>query len=308
MLVFASLYFKFRALNSRQQYQIGIVTTSILLSLSFNDTFLKLLICESGGEMKGISGKNVVVTAGGSGIGLAIAHTFSSLGANVTICDVSEASLQSLSISHPEITAVKADVADETQISYLFDEAVKAMGGVDILVNNAGISGPTAAIEDIALQDWQACMRVNIDGCFLCCRHVVPLLKEQGSGSIINIASTAGTLAYPMRAPYAASKWAMVGLTKTLAMELGPYNIRTNSIAPGSINNPRMDGVITREAASKGVQEQEIRDTYAKQSAMRTFIDPEEIADMAVFLSSDLGRNINGQIIAVDGFAETITT
>jgi len=258
--------------------------------------------------VKGISGKNVIVTAGGSGIGLGIARGYQSLGANVTVCDVDGASLAALSKTHPSLTAVKADISDEEQVTHLFETAIDKMGSVDILVNNAGISGPTSPLENISLADWRSCMSVNIDGCFLCCRQVVPFLKEQGGGSIINISSTAGIFAYPMRAPYAASKWAMIGLTKTLAMELGSFGIRTNSIAPGSINNSRMDGVIARESIAKGVSEEEIRESYARQSAMRSFIDVEEIADMAIFLSSDLGKNINGQVIAVDGFAETITT
>jgi len=257
--------------------------------------------------VKGILGKNVVVTAGGSGIGLGIALGYKALGANVTICDVDDANLAAVRSENPTVIAVKADISKEEQVAQLFKTAIGEMGSIDILVNNAGISGPTAPLEGISLTDWRACMNVNIDGCFLCCREVVPFLKAQGAGSIINISSTAGIFAYPMRAPYAASKWAMVGLTKTLAMELGPFGIRTNSIAPGSINNARMDGVIAREAVSKGVSEAEIRESYAQQSAMRSFIDVEEISDMAIFLSSDLGKHINGQVIAVDGFAETIT-
>lgn len=250
----------------------------------------------------------MVVTAGASGIGRAIAHGFHARGGIVAVCDISREHLDTLQGEMPGIIAGHADVSVETEVDAFFDHAVAELGGIDVLVNNAGISGPTGGIETLSLDDWKQCLAVNLDGCFLCCRRVVPLMKAQSGGVIINISSTAGVFAYSMRTPYAASKWAMVGLTKTLAMELGAHGIRVNSIAPGSINNARMDGVIAREAEAKGVGEDEIRQSIIRQSAMRTLIDPKEIADMALFLASDNGLNINGQIIAIDGYSETLAT
>ncbi|MHA1600142.1 MAG: SDR family oxidoreductase, partial [Alphaproteobacteria bacterium] len=220
--------------------------------------------------MKGLKGKRVVVTAGASGIGRAIAHGFHARGGNVAVCDISREHLDTLQGEIPGIIAGQADVSDEAEVDAFFDHALAELGGIDVLVNNAGVSGPTGGIETLSLDDWKHCTAVNLDGCFLCCRRVVPLMKAQSGGVIINISSTAGILAYPMRAPYAAAKWAVVGLTKTLAMELGAQGIRVNSIAPGSINNARMDGVIARESAVKGVSEDEIRQSYVRQSAMRT--------------------------------------
>jgi NAD(P)-dependent dehydrogenase (short-subunit alcohol dehydrogenase family) len=255
-----------------------------------------------------LDGKRVVVTAGASGIGRAIAHGFHARGGKVAVCDISRDFLDTLEEELPGVVAGQADVSDEVEIEAFFDHALAQLGGIDVLVNNAGVSGPTGGIETLSLADWKQCTAVNLDGCFLCCRRAVPLMKAQSWGVIINIASTAGILAYPMRTPYAASKWAVVGLTKTLAMELGGHGIRVNAIAPGSINNDRMDGVIAREAKAKVVSENEIRQSYVRQSAMKTMIDPEEIADIALFLASENARHINGQIIAVDGYSETLVT
>ena len=182
------------------------------------------------------------------------------------------------------------------------------MGGVDVLVNNAGISGPAGPVDTLEPEAWRQTMEVNINGQFYCTRRVVPALKAQRSGSIVNIASTAGLFGYPWRTPYAASKWAVIGFTKSLAMELGEYGIRANAICPGSINNPRMDGVIAMEAAVSGRSEAEIRQQYAKQVSLQTFIDPEEIANMVLFICSPLGAKITGQALCVDGHTETLRT
>ncbi len=258
--------------------------------------------------MRGLDGKRVVVTAGGSGIGRAIAQGFADRGGRVAVCDISQDHLDALQAALPGVIAARADVSSETDVDGFFDLVLAELGGIDVLVNNAGVSGPTGGVDSLSLEDWRHCTAVNLDGSFLCCRRAVPVMKAQSSGVIVNIASTAGVLAYPLRAPYAAAKWAVVGLTKTLAMELGGDGIRVNAIAPGSINNDRMAGVIAREAAAKGVSEDEVRQAYVQQSAMRTLIEPEEIADMALFLASDNGRHINGQVIAVDGYAETLVT
>ena len=256
--------------------------------------------------MKGIEGKRVIVTAGARGIGKSIAASYLNLGAKVAICDIDEISLNEIQQDFPSLLTACVDMSSLPQTDSFFDIVESQFGGIDIVINNAGISGPTGNIEDITLKDWKTCLSVNIDSLFLTARRCVPLMKQQQAGSIVNIASTAGLFAYPKRAPYAASKWAMIGLTKTLAMECGEFGIRVNAIAPGSINNERMDGVISREALLKKSSEQEIRELYVKQTALRTFIDPVEIADMAIFLTSDLGKNISGQVIAVDGFAETL--
>lgn len=250
----------------------------------------------------------VWITAGGQGIGRAIAEAFLANGAQVHVCDVDAARLAECAAELPALGASVADVADSAQVQQSFDAAIAQMGGIDVLVNNAGISGPTGAVEDIDPLAWQQTMNVNINGHFYCTRLVVPLMKAQRSGSIVNISSTAGLYGYPLRSPYASSKWAVIGFTKTLAMELGELGIRANAICPGSINNSRMDGVIEREAALRGLSTAEIRQSYAKQVSMQTFIDPEEIANMVLFISSPLGAKISGQALCIDGHTETMRT
>lgn len=244
--------------------------------------------------------QKVIVTAGGSGIGKAIADKFLAGGAHVHIADISPEAVDAQS-GTTNLTASVADVSDEDSVAEMFNAAITNLGGLTTMVNCAGIAGPTAALEHIALQDWRACLAVNLDGAFLCSRMAIPHLKAIGSGSIVNISSTAGLMGYPLRSPYASAKWALIGLTKTMAMELGPYGIRVNVICPGSVDGPRMDRVIAAEAAKKGVEAEVIRDRYTADSSLRTFIDAEDIANMVSFLSSDEARRVSGQAIPVDG-------
>jgi NAD(P)-dependent dehydrogenase (short-subunit alcohol dehydrogenase family) len=176
-----------------------------------------------------------------------------------------------------------------------------------VLVNNAGIAGPAGPTEDCDIDAWRQTLAVNLDGAFHCLRHAIPLLKETGAGSIVNIASTAGLYGYPLRAPYVASKWALIGLTKTLAIELGPHGIRANAVCPGSIDGPRMDRVIAAEAAARSVSQASVREAYTRQTSLRCFIDAADIADMVLFLCSDAGARINGQAMAVDGHTESLS-
>jgi NAD(P)-dependent dehydrogenase (short-subunit alcohol dehydrogenase family) len=180
-------------------------------------------------------------------------------------------------------------------------------GRLDILINNAGIAGPTGAVEDLDIEAWNATINVDLSGTFYVTRLAVPMLKQTGAGSIVNIASTAALFGFPLRSPYAAAKWALIGLTKTWAMELGPNNIRVNAICPGSVNGPRIDSVIEQDAIKRGVTAEEIRDVYQRQTSMRLFVDAEDIAQMAVYLSSPAGGKISGQSIAVDGHTEGLS-
>lgn len=166
--------------------------------------------------------KRVLVTAAGSGIGLAIARAFVQQGAAVAICDISESNLSSAISAIPEAHGWVTDVADPQQVDQLFDHVEQQLGGLDVLVNNAGIGGPTAHVEEIRPADWDRTMAVNINGQFYCARRAVPLIKAAGGGSIVNISSIAGRLGFPLRTPYAASKWAVIGFTKSLAMVIGP--------------------------------------------------------------------------------------
>ena len=256
--------------------------------------------------MKGVAGKRVFVSAAAGGIGRAIAHRFLQAGAYVRICDVDEAALTQVQDQAGRLAGLCADVADPKQVESLFHKIESDLGGLDVLVNNAGISGPTANTEDIPPEDWQRTIDVNLNGAFYCARFAIPLLKESGGGAIVNIASTAGLHGYPLRAPYAASKWALIGLTKTMAMELGPFRIRVNAVCPGSVEGPRIEAVFAAKARARGVSPDEIRAAFRQKSSLRTLISAEDVAETVIFLSSDSGARISGQTIAVDGHTETM--
>ncbi|MCB1340450.1 MAG: SDR family oxidoreductase [Pseudooceanicola sp.] len=241
----------------------------------------------------------VLITAGASGIGRAMAEAFAASGARVWVADMDVAALDKCPDAWGRTVC---DVSDEASVRALFGAVVAAWGGVDTVFLNAGIAGPTALIEDVALADWHRCLGVNLDGAFLCAKHAAPLLKAQKAGSLIVTSSTAGLYGYPNRAPYAAAKWAVIGLMKTLAMELGPFGVRANAICPGSVEGPRMEGVLQREAAAKGMTRDQVYQGYASGTAMGRFVTAKDIADMAVFLASDAARLVSGQVIAVDGF------
>jgi NAD(P)-dependent dehydrogenase (short-subunit alcohol dehydrogenase family) len=251
--------------------------------------------------------KVVLVTAGGSGIGRTIVEAYLALGARVHTCDISPSMLDECRDKHPALTTSVCDVSEAKQVESLFIDLKKQHGRLDILVNNAGISGATAAIEDVEIDDWDRTLAVDLRGTFLVTRLAVPLLKLSGGGSIINMSSNAGLFGTPLRSPYAAAKWAIIGLTKTWAMELGPFTIRVNAICPGCVEGPRIDGVIERDAMERGMQPNEIRDVYQRQSSLRKFVSAQDIANMATFISSDLGANISGQSLSVDGHTEGLS-
>lgn len=248
-----------------------------------------------------LHGRRAVVTAGCGGAGQVIAEALCAEGATVFTCDIDPAAVAAAPAAH---RAAIVDVADaDAVVAWL---GPIAEDGIDVLVNNAGIAGPTAPIEHIDPADWRRCISVGLDSMFHTVRVVAPTLKANRSGAIINIASTAGVLGMPERAPYVAAKFGVVGLTKTLAMELGPFGVRVNAIAPGSIHGDRMDRVIAAHAASAGVAEEQVRAMYTAGVSMGTFVEPEEIADLVVYLASDRARSVSGQVIAVDGHTETL--
>lgn len=252
-----------------------------------------------------MAAQRVMVTAGGSGIGAVIAQAFAATGARVHTCDVSGEALADLTAAHPAITGSVADLGDADAVDRWCAEAMEVLGGVDVLVNNAGIAGPTADVEDVSLEEWRQCLAVDLDSHFLTSRAVVPRLKEQRSGAIINMSSTAGQVGYGRRTPYAAAKWAVIGLTKSLAVELGRYGVTANAICPGSVRGVRMERVIAAEAAARGVTPEAVEREYTSSQSIARFVDPQEIADMCVFLASPQARMVSGQAIAVDGHTET---
>tara|TARA_R110002126_G_scaffold55287_5_gene148818 strand:- start:67 stop:765 length:699 start_codon:yes stop_codon:yes gene_type:complete len=226
-----------------------------------------------------------------------MADAFDAAGYDVWVTDLDSSALSDL----PEDwTGIGANVADEGHMREVFDR----IGTVDVVCANAGIAGPTAAVEDVSLDDWRTCFSVNLEGAFLAAKYAAPLMKKAGGGAMILTSSTAGQFGYPYRSPYAAAKWGVIGLMKTLAMELGPFGIRCNAICPGSVEGPRMEGVLEREAEAKGMTRDEVYEGYASGTSMRSFVEAQDIANMAVFLGSSAARMVSGQVIAVDGHTE----
>jgi NAD(P)-dependent dehydrogenase (short-subunit alcohol dehydrogenase family) len=253
-----------------------------------------------------LAGKRVLVTAGANGIGLAITRGFIQSGAKVLICDVDEKSLREAQANLPGVLTTVADVADEQSVERLFAQVDEQLGGLDVLINNAGIAGPTGTVENLNLSDWNRTLAVNITGQFLCARLAVPRLRKGTNASMINLSSAAGHLGFPGRSAYSASKWAVVGFTKSLALELGPEGIRVNAILPGAVDGPRIRAVIAAKAASLGKPVEEIARGYESQAAMGSMVSVEDIANMVLFATGDYARHVNGQELVVDGYTQAL--
>ncbi|KRB10475.1 SDR family oxidoreductase [Achromobacter sp. Root170] len=251
-----------------------------------------------------LKGARVLVTAGAQGIGLAIARRFLDLGADVHICDVDEQSLQAARENLPALSASRTDVSDESQVLAMFEALGARWGALDVLVNNAGVSGPTSRLEDTTLDAWRNTLDVNLTGTFLCARSAVPLLRAAGGGAIVNISSVAGRLGFSLRSPYSASKFGLAGLTQTWAMELGPSNIRVNSVLPGVVSGDRVERIIAARAEAGGVSREVMREQLVEKVSLRRMTRPEDVANQVVFLCSDQGAMISGQSISVCGNVE----
>jgi NAD(P)-dependent dehydrogenase (short-subunit alcohol dehydrogenase family) len=253
-------------------------------------------------RIKGIrSGLRACITAGAGGIGRAIAEALIAHGARVAVSDISEPALADFRAAYPDHLAVAADAGSESGTARLFAAVREQLGGLDLLVNNAGIAGPTAAVEAITTADWQATVDINLTGHFLALREAVPLLKATEDGAIVMISSIAGRLGYAYRLPYAATKWAIVGMAKSLAIELGGDGIRVNAILPGVVEGPRIDGVIRARAETLGISFEAMRDRYLEKTSLQRMVTAEDIANMVLFLVSPLGRNVSGQALSVCG-------
>jgi NAD(P)-dependent dehydrogenase (short-subunit alcohol dehydrogenase family) len=252
-----------------------------------------------------MKGKRVLVTAGAGGIGRAIAGEFASAGATVFVCDIDEAALGQLREQLPSVMTSVCDIADRGSVARMVAESAAALGGLDVLVNNAGIAGPSGSVADMDPDAWETLVRVNLTGTFMVTQLAIPHLKKSTAGSIVVMSSLAGRLGYPNRSAYATTKWGLIGFTKTLSRELGEYGIRVNAILPGAVAGPRLQQVFQgRASVSKHSVAQEEAAALANQS-IKTFVDPADIAALAVFLASDAGRSISGQMIPIDGDSQS---
>ena len=246
-----------------------------------------------------LTGMRVAITAGAGGIGRVLADSFAYCGARPFVSDVDDAALATC--PHP---AMRADAGQVAELDRFMDAAHAALGGLDVLVNNAGIAGPTKPVEDVTPAELDAVLQVDLASMFHCARRAVPWLRAAGGGSIVNLSSAAGKFGFALRSPYSAAKWGVVGFTRTLAIELGPDQIRVNAILPGPVDGPRIRSVIRNKAAARGVGENEETETMLASVALRSFVSQQDIANMALYLCSPFGATITGQAISVDGGLE----
>lgn len=255
----------------------------------------------------GITGLRVLVTAGAGGIGLLTAQAFLREGAKVHVCDIDTEALENLKETAPGATGSTCDVSDREQIAVMMDEAVRNLGGLDCLVNNAGIAGPTGRIDEIDPAEWEQCLNICLTGQFNVARVAIPHLKSSKNfPSIINYSSAAGKFGFPLRSPYAASKWGVVGFTKTLAMELGPNGIRCNAIQPGPVDGARIRSVIDAKARALNISFDEMQSRMVANQSIKQLIPPQELADITVYLASPRASTISGQAISVDGDMQSL--
>ena len=256
-----------------------------------------------------LENKKIIISAGASGIGWATAKVSLTRGAIVYLCDIDNKSLNKIK-KHPlykkKLFAYECDAADEYEVSDFFDQIKKKTKKIDALINNVGVAGPTGTIEKLNSEDWERTLKINVISHFYFTKLAIPMLKKNKGGSIINISSGAGIMGFPLRSPYAASKWAVIGVTKTLAMELGKYKIRVNAICPGTIKGNRMIRVIRDKAKFLKVSKKLIEKEFVSMASMNCWVHEEDIGKMCSFLISSDGERISGQAIPVDGNATRI--
>ena len=248
----------------------------------------------------------VLVTAGANGIGRAIAESFAQTDAQIHICDIAEAAISEIKKTHPTWGVSQCDVSEESEVARLFEEVSTSLGGLDVLINNAGIAGPTGGVEQISAADWCRTVDINLNGQFYCVNHAVPMLRKSDNASIICISSVAGRLGYAYRTPYAVTKWAILGLTKSLAIELGPSGIRVNALLPGIVSGQRIEQVISDRAQKMGLSYEDMEQEYIDKISLRRMVTAQDVANQAVFLCSPTGRNISGQCISICGNVEVL--
>ena len=243
-----------------------------------------------------LTGQRVAITGAAGGIGLVMANGFAACGAQLFISDVDEAALAEC--GHDGMIANAGSVTD---MERFIDTAITRLGGLDVLINNAGIAGPTKKVEDVTPEELDATLQIDLAALFHTSRRAIPALRAAGGGCIINLSSAAGRFGFPLRSPYAAAKWGVVGFTKTLAIELGAHGIRVNAILPGLVDGPRIRRVIKAKAEAAGIGENAQTDRALATASLRCFVTQHDISNMALYLASPFGRTISGQAMAVDG-------
>jgi NAD(P)-dependent dehydrogenase (short-subunit alcohol dehydrogenase family) len=244
--------------------------------------------------------RRVLITAGGAGIGFQIASAFAAQGDKIYICDIDTQALAAASRAIPDAIVKPCDMSSRAEIERMVPDAAESLGGIDVLVNNAGIAGPTKPTDEMPPAEWDRTMAINITGMFDVTRLAIPHLKKSKAGVIVNLSSIAGRYGFANRSPYAASKWAVIGFTKTLAIELGEWGIRANAIAPGAVEGDRIERVFAGRASISGLTAKEERAKAMSEQSIKQMVDPKDIAALAVFLASDAAKAISGQVIPID--------
>lgn len=248
--------------------------------------------------------ESVLVTGGADSVGRVIAQAFAARGDRVHVCDLDADALARTLAEDPRLSGTLASVAHPAQVARVFAEAREKVGDISVLVNNVGVGGPRAAIEDIDLGDWQRTFDANVTGMLACMQQAIPAMKARRHGVILNFSTGSTRTRLPMRTAYVASKFAVEGLTLNAARELGPHQIRCNAILPGPINNARMRRIVSDKAQAEGRPVDEVQQEMLRYISMRCMVEPEEIADMVLFLASDAARKVSGELISVSGNAE----
>ena len=256
---------------------------------------------------KSLKNKKIIISAGASGIGWAITKVCVAKGASIYLCDIDLKAINKVkkhSLYNKRIFVSEVDASDETEVIDFFHKIKKKFRNLDALINNVGVAGPTGTIEKLDSSEWENTLHVNVNSHFYFTKQAIPLLKKSNNSSIVNISSTAGIMGYPLRSPYAVSKWGVVGLTKTLAMELGKYKIRVNAVCPGTIKGDRMKRVIKAKAKLMKVSQKLIEKDFISMSSLKSWVTEEDIGNACAFLISNEASKISGQVIAVDGNTE----
>jgi NAD(P)-dependent dehydrogenase (short-subunit alcohol dehydrogenase family) len=249
--------------------------------------------------------QNIIITGGASGIGYRMAQRFAERGDKIAICDLNENFVQKVKAEHPDWIASFCNVTDEQQMENFFAEVSNEWDNkIDVLCANAGTAGPAGSIDTLDYQSWKSCIEINLCGVFLACKFAIKAMRQNSKGVILIISSTSGLHGVPFRSPYVTAKWGLVGLTKTLAMELGSIGIRVNALAPGAVEGERMERVVEAEAEAVGKTSEDIRNLYAQGVSLRNWVSADDVADMALFIASSKASKITGQILAIDGHTE----
>ena len=254
-----------------------------------------------------LQGKKAIVTGAAKGMGADISLTLAREGADLVLAARDIEALKEVAATVTalgrEAFVVACDVTDEAQVKAMVEHALKVFGGrIDILVNVAGVTGPIeTAVQDIKVDDFDYVIIANERGTFLPIKHVVPTMIAQKGGKIVNIGGTSGLRGYPMRTAYSASKWAVRGITRTVALELGKHNINVNAVCPGIVETPRMMKLCEGKAKVRGWTAEQVYDEYIQDMALRRVTTGQDVANAVLFMASEDSRQITGQHIAVDG-------